>query len=133
MILNNRNIAIMLAALVLGIVGIIRLVTIEGDMVPFPKLIQDYPYVSTEEEIDSEVADIYCPPRTRCPGLLISVKFANEAHRTIQANYDVSDTIMFSKVLTVGCRIVKHAGSDTLHLYGTNKKVAYNFIIDRTL
>ena len=133
MILKKRNIVIVLAGLALGILGIIKLATIEDNIVPFAKLIEEYPYISTTEEIDSEVAEIYCPPRTRCPGLIITVKFANEEKRAIQAHYDVSDSVKFASVLTVGTRIVKHAGSDTLHLYVASDKTEYNFVIDRTL
>lgn len=133
MILTKKQIGIVMAGIVLATLGLIKLASIEGDVIPFPKLIHEYPFVTTNEKIDSEVVDIYCPPKTRCPGLIIAVRFANGDKRAIQAHYDVSDTITFQKVLKVGSRILKHAGSDTLHLYGTNSASSYYFIIDRSI
>ncbi len=133
MFLKKNEIIKVVSAFVLGTIGIIWLLTMEDNVIPFRDLIKEYPYITTDEGFDSEVAEIYCPPRTRCPGIITMVRLSNTEKRTIQAFENVSHTVELHGVLTQGSRIVKLVGSDTLYVYSTVDKSVSKFVIDRTI
>ncbi len=111
------------AASLFGIAGIVWIGKMNNSEVKFQDVFQEYPFISLNERIDSEVIQIYCMPGTRgCGGIYRSVVFADNLKRTIYAPRDISDTVNLSQILVLGCRIKKNSGSDTLSVF-------YNLIL----
>lgn len=97
------------------------------------ELINEYPYVLREDNIDSEVIEIYCVPKTRgCGGIFSMVVFDNNLKRTIYAPRDVTDSIVLSQILTIGSKIKKVSGSDTVYVFlKPEQTVPYKFLLRR--
>jgi hypothetical protein len=132
--MKNKAIRIVLAALIFGIAGFIVLLKMRDETVPLNRLRQEYPTVKYSEAIDSEVAEVYCPPNTRCPGITILIRMTNNEKRTIAAVYDLTDSVKLQNVLKLGSKVIKNSNSDTLFVYETSNQLKqYSFVMKRSL
>ncbi|MCE2996022.1 MAG: hypothetical protein ACK5RG_20855 [Cyclobacteriaceae bacterium] len=131
--MKSKIIVNVIAAFVLGIAGFVWLLNIDETMVPPEVLEQEYPYVLSKDSIDSEVIEIYCPPKTRgCGGIFSLVVFDSGLKRTIYAPRDISDSMVLSQILTIGSRIKKVSGNDTVNVFlKPDQAEPYKFVLRR--
>jgi hypothetical protein len=128
--MKRKSLFIVVSAAILGILGIVKMMSLK-DVVQFDDVLKEYPYLLLKEKVDSEVADIYCPPGTRCGGgIITSIKMNDGLKRTIVARKDVNDSLRLDDVMFVGSKILKESGNDTLLVYSNKSpSVIYKFVI----
>jgi hypothetical protein len=96
------------------------------------EILLEYPRIDTSAGVSGRVNVIYCPPKVRCGGGLVTLVVLDNSQKvSIYAHRDLKDSLRVDQILTVGSRIVVNPGSDTLLIFNESiEQAPVRFLLD---